>query len=131
VGLLVGVRSDHDHLGRPSFGLLPTDRLGAVAGSITYEYDAFDRRTGSSEESGIEMLYDGLDRRDPRIEGSDCFEYAYVGTSELLSREADQPGGSATARMKRYDFDSQGRHQGRTIVDDPVHPARIRATVEL
>jgi RHS repeat-associated protein len=72
-------------------------------------------RLKSGTPSGLaaktKLEYDGLDRRDARVERPDSalarrYDTSYVGQSELVSREQD-PG-----KEQAYDYDSSGERQG-------------------
>jgi RHS repeat-associated protein len=92
----------------------------SVAADETYYcYDEFERLRLSrgAGVSGSELLeYDGLDRRDARIERVGASEVrrdlSYVGTSELLSREIEGGG-----QKRFYDYDSLGDRQGQQVTD--------------
>jgi hypothetical protein len=79
----------------------------------SYEYDGFERLTRALEGTathGVRYEYDALDRRDARIDERDnnqCFEYAYLGATEALSRE--QANNNET---RFYDYDSRLRRLG-------------------
>ena len=85
----------------------------SAQGSVTYEYDPFERRTGSQGAGeGFSYAYDALDRRDTKTKQGHTYELAYVGTSDLLSKEADEG-----QKTKFYDYDSRGVRQGQTVSD--------------
>jgi RHS repeat-associated protein len=85
-----------------------------------YCYDEFERMRlsrgagvpGTAQKDAFE--YDGLDRRDARLEGSAGTrrDLSYIGTSELLSRET-----KAGGEKRFYDYDSVGDRQGQQVVD--------------
>lgn len=85
--------------------------------SVYYCYDEFERMrlgrgAGITEKDVFE--YDGLDRRDARLEGSAGTrrDMSYIGTSELLSRET-----KAGGEKRFYDYDSMGERQGQQVTD--------------
>jgi len=81
---------------------------------MEYDYDPFERLksgTPSGASPKTKLEYDGLDRRDARVENPDSalarrYDTSYVGQSELVSREQD-PG-----KEQAYDYDSSGERQG-------------------
>jgi RHS repeat-associated protein len=79
-----------------------------------YCYDEFERMVlsrGEGVDRPTRYIYDGLDRRDRRIDGENrTHDYSYIGTSEMLSRETDHRG-----TRKQYDYDSNGRRLGQSV----------------
>jgi RHS repeat-associated protein len=108
------------------FGSL--SRIDADGADTRFVYDEFQRLVQAKSddpqagEADDRFCYDGLDRRDLRIVGSDTatcsnptaggaqtLEYSYVGLTEQLSREQRSDG---TART--YDYDSAHQRLGQT-----------------
>jgi RHS repeat-associated protein len=97
-------------------GDCPADLDAALTdGDVRYRYDDLSRliatRSGGQQDD-TRFTYDGLDRRDRKIErisGADqTFEYFYVGLSERLSGEQD----SGRVKVKSSDYDSKLWSQG-------------------
>lgn len=70
--------------------------------AVTWDYDPFGRmRKFSRGSETTTYKYDGLDRRDTKIEGTRTFDLSYVGGSEALSQEQEL-GGQAEVRSFDY-----------------------------
>jgi hypothetical protein len=89
-----------------------------------YCFDEFERMVLSRGEGAPKptaYVYDGLDRRDRstvKVGGVDRpQDYAYVGTSKLLSREK-----TADGDVRSYDYGSQGHRLGQSVKDHDAAP---------
>lgn len=95
-----------------------TEISGPAEANVTrYCYDEFERMVqsrGAGVETPTRYVYDGLDRRDRKTitESGTArnHDYAYVGLTELLSRETDKD-----QKRKTYDYDSDGRRLGQSV----------------
>jgi RHS repeat-associated protein len=101
----------------------------------TYEYDEFSRRIASHVEQpatspdpdeDATYTYDGLDRRDSRIEKGKRYDSSYIGLTEELATERwkgvnDPP--TQTEKSKVYDYDSTGQRLGVESRNDAAVPS--------
>jgi RHS repeat-associated protein len=94
----------------------PANLDAPISGQDTiFKYDDLSRMTnarGVGQEADIVYTYDGLDRKDRRIETvggqPKTFENFYIGLGESLSAEQDQ----GATKLKSYDYDSQLQRLG-------------------
>ena len=92
------------------FGDLTDITPPAGAPAEHYDYDGFERQTNWSKTGAtpISYTYDALDRRDTRTQGSNTTNYAYLGSTEKLSREESTGG-----KTQFFDYDSSLDRIGR------------------
>ncbi len=127
----VSVTADYRY---DDFGSLT--RINTPAGDTDYVFDEFHRLSTTKGKNvppsvaGDRFCYDGLDRRDLRIEGGDgatcanpnagsasSFEYSYVGLTERLSREVRSNGS-----VRTYDYDASYGRLGRSARESTEEP---------
>ncbi len=108
----------------PPTGELPTlpetcgDLEDLATGTTVYCYDEFERMVAAKgpglDDDPAVYEYDGLDRRDTKITknlaGDQRRDYAYIGTTRMLSREQDADG-----KTLYYDYSSDGEREGQSV----------------
>jgi RHS repeat-associated protein len=85
------------------------DAPGGDAEDTRYQFDVFERMIsvrGPGDDVATTYSYDGLDRRDYREKDGERFEYGYIGSSEMLSRDDFRNDGDPSKRPRYYDYDS-------------------------
>jgi RHS repeat-associated protein len=96
--------------GYDGFGSLEhIDAPGGDADDTHYRFDVFERmisERGPDDDVATNYSYDGLDRRDYREKDGERFEYGYIGSTEMLSRDDFRNEGDAEKRPRHYDYDS-------------------------
>src|SRR5439155_10572075 len=105
----------------------------------TFSYDAFGRMIksrGPGDSADRDYTYDGLDRRDTRIDNKgqptqQTLDYSYIGLTEKLSREElpalDSDTTGATKTVKTYDYDSRLSRQGQQSNTGALPPTPYRS----
>jgi RHS repeat-associated protein len=106
--------------------LLSVERQGQP--TVTYTFDAFERLTSASDPAKspdpTTYSYDGLDRRDKKLEASETTTYGYLAASNDLTVES-----TAVDNKRSYDYDALGSRQGQQVIAPAPTPTIYRAYV--
>ncbi len=112
-----------------AFGSMTGYAVEGQTPPLMWEHDEFGRMIKSNR-GGIQTTYtyDGLDRRDTKIEAGRTFDLSYVGASEALSQEQEFGG---QGEFRSYDYTGGGLERlgtARKTSATPTAPYRAYST---
>jgi RHS repeat-associated protein len=88
----------------------------AATNDVTYTYDSFERMIGARDPSltpaptTAAYTYDGLDRRDTQVTGTNTTTYSYIASSTDLAVASSSDGSKQT-----FDYDANGSRLGQQV----------------